>query len=149
MVIECLNGYRKKEAKPSNIGEFTIPSGSPEITRTGSDLTILSYGSTFNLCADASDRLADIGIEVELIDARTLLPFDLYGVTASSVAKTNKLLDDEDVPGGASSYLLEDVLNRQGAWKYLDGNPNLAAKPHLPAYSSDGDYFSKHRLMIL
>ena len=145
LVIECLNGYRKKEAKPSNIGEFTIPLGSPEITRTGSDLTILSYGSTFNLCADASDRLADIGIEVELIDARTLLPFDLYGVTASSVAKTNKLLVvDEDVPGGASSYLLEDVLNRQGAWKYLDSQPQtLAAKPHLPAYSSDGDYFSK------
>ena len=145
LVIECLNGYRKKEAKPSNIGEFTIPLGSPEITRTGSDLTILSYGSTFNLCVDASCRLTDLGIEVELIDARTLLPFDLSGVTASSVAKTNKLLVvDEDVPGGASSYLLEDVLNRQGAWKYLDSQPyTLAAKPHLPAYSSDGDYFSK------
>jgi len=145
LVIECLNGYRKKEAKPSNIGEFTIPLGSPEITRTGSDLTILSYGSTFNLCTDAADRLADLEIEVELVDARTLLPFDLSGVTASSVAKTNKLLVvDEDVPGGASSYLLEDVLNRQGAWKFLDSQPQtLTAKPHLPAYSSDGDYFSK------
>ena len=145
LVIECLNGYRKKEPKPSNIGEFTIPLGSPEITRTGSDLTILSYGSTFNLCAVAADRLADLGIEVELVDARTLLPFDLSGVTASSVEKTSKLLVvDEDVPGGASSYLLEDVLNRQGAWKYLDSQPHtLTAKPHMPAYSSDGDYFSK------
>ncbi len=145
LVIECLNGYRKKEALPTNIGEFTIPLGTPEITRTGKDLTLLSYGSTFNICTEASSRLADLGIEVELVDARTLLPFDLTNITASSVAKTNKLLVvDEDVPGGASSYLLEDVLNRQGAWKYLDSQPHtLAAKPHLPAYSSDGDYFSK------
>ncbi|MBI49450.1 MAG: transketolase [Crocinitomicaceae bacterium] len=145
LVIECLNGYRKKEALPTNIGEFTIPLGTPEITRTGKDLTLLSYGSTFNICTEASSRLADLGIEVELVDARTLLPFDLTNITASSVAKTNKLLVvDEDVPGGASSYLLEDVLNRQGAWKYLDSQPQtLAAKPHLPAYSSDGDYFSK------
>ena len=145
LVIECLNGYRKKEALPSNIGEFTVPLGSPEITRRGTDLTILSYGSTFNLCVEAADRLTDLGVEVELVDARTLLPFDLNSVTASSVAKTNKLLVvDEDVPGGASAYLLEDVLNRQGAWQYLDSQPQtLTAKPHLPAYSSDGDYFSK------
>ena len=145
LVIECLNGYRKKEALPLNIGEFTVPLGSPEITRTGTDLTILSYGSTFNLCVEAADRLTDLGVEVELVDARTLLPFDLNSVTTSSVAKTNKLLVvDEDVPGGASAYLLEDVLNRQGAWKYLDSQPQtLTAKPHLPAYSSDGDYFSK------
>ena len=145
LVIECLNGYRKKEALPSNIGEFTVPLGSPEITRTGIDITILSYGSTFNLCEEAATRLADLGIEVELVDARTLLPFDLNSTTASSVAKTNRLLVvDEDVPGGASSYLLEDVLNRQGAWKYLDSQPmTLTAKAHLPAYSSDGDYFSK------
>tara|TARA_B100001564_G_C20615427_1_gene659642 strand:+ start:1 stop:804 length:804 start_codon:yes stop_codon:yes gene_type:complete len=145
LVVECLNGYRKKEALPSNIGEFTVPLGSPEITKTGSDITILSYGSTFNLCEEAAIRLADLGIEVELVDARTLLPFDLNSTTASSVAKTNRLLVvDEDVPGGASSYLLEDVINRQGAWKYLDSQPmTLTAKAHLPAYSSDGDYFSK------
>ena len=145
LVIECLNGYRKKEKMPSNIGEFTIPLGSPEITRTGKDLTILSYGSTFNLCSEAATLLSEMGIEVELVDARTLLPFDLNSITASSVAKTNKLLIvDEDVPGGASAYLLDDVLNRQGAWKYLDTQPQtLTAKPHLPAYSSDGDYFSK------
>ena len=118
LVIECLNGYRKKEALPSNIGEFTVPLGSPEITRTGIDITILSYGSTFNLCEEAATRLADLGIEVELVDARTLLPFDFNSTTASSVAKTNRLLVvDEDVPG--RHHTTEDVLNRQGAWKYL------------------------------
>lgn len=145
LVIECLNGYRKKENMPSNIGEYTVPLGVPEITREGTDLTILSYGSTFNLCTEAADRLADLGIEVELVDARTLLPFDLEGMTTKSVAKTNRLLVvDEDVPGGASSYLLDEVLNKQGAWKHLDSKPQtLTAKAHLPAYSSDGDYFSK------
>ena len=99
---------------PTNIGEYTVPLGSPEITRSGTDITLLSYGSTFNLCTEAAERLADLGIEVELVDARTLLPFDLNSLTAYSVAKTNRLLVvDEDVPGGASSYLLEDVLNRQ------------------------------------
>lgn len=145
LVIECLNGYRKKENMPTNVGEYTIPLGVPEITRVGSDLTILSYGSTFNLCTEAAERLADLGIEVELVDARTLLPFDLEGMTAKSLEKTNRILIvDEDVPGGASSYLLDEVLNKQGAWKHLDSQPQtLTAKAHLPAYSSDGDYFSK------
>ena len=145
LVIECLNGYRKKENMPKNVGEYTVPLGVPEITREGSDLTILSYGSTFNLCTEAAERLADLGIEVELVDARTLLPFDLDGMTAKSVEKTSRLLIvDEDVPGGASSYLLDEVLNKQGAWKHLDSQPQtLTAKAHLPAYSSDGDYFSK------
>ena len=145
LVIECLNGYRKKENMPTNLGEYTIPLGVPEITCVGSDLTILSYGSTFNLCTEAAERLADLGIEVELVDARTLLPFDLEGMTAKSLEKTNRLLIvDEDVPGGASSYLLDEVLNKQGAWKHLDSQPQtLTAKAHLPAYSSDGDYFSK------
>ena len=145
LVIECLNGYRKKEKMPSNVGEFNIPLGIPEITRKGSDITILSYGSTFNLCTEAADRLSALGIEVELVDARTLLPFDINNTTSESVARTNRLLVvDEDVPGGASAYLLDDVVNRQGAWKHLDSQPlTLTAKPHLPAYSSDGDYFSK------
>ena len=145
LVIECLNGYRKKENMPTNVGEYTVPLGVPEITREGSDLTILSYGSTFNLCTEAAERLADLGIEVELVDARTLLPFDLEGMTAESVEKTSRLLIvDEDVPGGASSYLLDEVLNKQGAWRHLDSQPQtLTAKAHLPAYSSDGDYFSK------
>tara|TARA_B100000767_G_scaffold274943_1_gene309685 strand:- start:1955 stop:4339 length:2385 start_codon:yes stop_codon:yes gene_type:complete len=145
LVIECLNGYRKKEFMPSNCGEFTVPLGKPEITRSGSDITILSYGSTFNLCTNAADRLSDLGIEVELVDAQTLLPFDNNGVTAESVSRTNRLLIvDEDVPGGASAYLLDEVLNRQGAWMHLDSQPRtLTAQPHLPAYTSDGDYFSK------
>jgi pyruvate/2-oxoglutarate/acetoin dehydrogenase E1 component len=145
LVIECLNGYRKKEKMPSNVGEFTVPLGIAEITREGSDLTILSYGSTFNLCSDAAKRLSELGIEVELVDARTLLPFDINNTTSESVSRTNRLLVvDEDVPGGASAYLLNDVMNRQGAWKHLDSQPlTLTAKPHLPAYGSDGDYFSK------
>jgi len=145
VVIECLNGYRKKEYMPSNCGEFTVPLGKPEITRSGSDITILSYGSTFNLCTNAADRLSELGVEVELVDAQTLLPFDVKGVTAESVSRTNRLLIvDEDVPGGASAYLLDEVLNRQGAWTHLDSQPRtLTAKPHLPAYTSDGDYFSK------
>ena len=148
LVIECLNGYRKKELMPSNCGEFTVPLGKPEITRTGADLTILSYGSTFNICTEAAQRLSDLGIEVELVDAQTLLPFDIDSLTASSVSKTSRLLIvDEDVPGGASAFLLDQVLNKQGAWKFLDSAPRtLTAKPHLPAYTSDGDYFSKPSL---
>ena len=145
LVIECLNGYRKKELMPSNCGEYTVPLGKPEITRTGTDLTILSYGSTFNICTEAAERLSDLGIEVELVDVQTLLPFDIDSLTANSVSRTNRLLIvDEDVPGGASAFLLDQVLNKQGAWKFLDSAPRtLTAKPHLPAYTSDGDYFSK------
>ena len=145
IVIECLNGYRKKELMPSNCGEFTVPLGKPEVTRSGTDITLLSYGSTFNLCEDAAVRLSDLGIEIELIDAQTLLPFDIDSVTAASVSRTNRLfIVDEDVPGGASAFLLDQVLNKQGAWKFLDSAPRtLTAKPHLPAYTSDGDYFSK------
>lgn len=106
---------------------------------------MLSYGSTLHLALDACQRLAELGIDVELIDAQTLLPFDLNGDVARSVEKTNRfLVVDEDVSGGASAYLLDDVLNRQGAWRHLDGQAQaLAAKPHLPAYGTDGDYFSK------
>jgi len=145
LVVECLNGYRKKEPLPNNIGEFKVPLGVAETLREGQDLTILSYGSTLHLALDACQRLAELGIDVELIDAQTLLPFDLNGDVARSVEKTNRLLVvDEDVSGGASAYLLDDVLNRQGAWRHLDGQAQtLAAKPHLPAYGSDGDYFSK------
>ncbi|PCJ80213.1 MAG: transketolase [Bacteroidetes bacterium] len=145
LVIECLNGYRRKELMPTNCGDYTVPLGRAEITRRGTDITILSYGSTFNLCTDAASRLSDLDIEVELVDAQTLLPFDLDSITAESVSRTNRLLIvDEDVPGGASAFLLDEVLNRQGAWVHLDSQPKtLTAKPHLPAYTSDGDYFSK------
>ena len=130
---------------PANCGEFTIQLGKPEITRSGTDITLLSYGSTFNLCTEAADRLSDLGIEVELVDAQTLLPFDVDAITANSVSRTNRLLIvDEDVPGGASAFLLDHVLNKQGAWKFLDSAPRtLTAQAHLPAYTSDGDYFSK------
>ena len=148
LVVECLNGYRKKEACPDNLGEFRVPLGNVEVLREGADLTMLSYGSTLHLCQEACSRLSDLGVEVELIDAQTLLPFDLEGETARSVAKTNRLLVvDEDVPGGAAAYLLDAVLNGQGAWNVLDGQAQtLTAKSHLPAYGSDGDYFSKPSL---
>lgn len=145
LVVECLNGYRKKEPLPNNIGEFKIPLGVTETLKEGQDLTMLSYGSTLHLALEACQRLAELGIDAELIDAQTLLPFDLNGDVARSVEKTNRfLVVDEDVSGGASAYLLDDVLNRQGAWRHLDGQAQtLAAKPHLPAYGTDGDYFSK------
>ena len=145
IVVECLNGYRSKEQKPSNLGEYTIPLGVPEVVEEGNDLTIVSYGSTFNICSQAVAQLREVGISVELVDARTLLPFDNQGICAKSVKKTNRLLIvDEDVPGGASAYILDEIVNRQGAFRYLDSDPKtLSAKAHLPAYGTDGDYFSK------
>lgn len=145
LVIECLNGYRSKERMPANLGAFTVPIGIAEVVREGSDLTLLSYGSTFTLCAKACDTLAELGISVELIDARTLLPFDRTGLCVESLRKTNRLLVvDEDVPGGASAYLLREVLEVQGGYRWLDAAPaTLTAKAHRPAYGSDGDYFSK------
>ncbi len=145
LVIECLNGYRSKERLPSNLGAFTVPVGQVEVVREGTDLTLVSYGSTFNLCARACDELDAIGISVELIDARTLLPFDRAHRTVESLQKTNRLLVvDEDVPGGASAYLLQQILEVQGGYRYLDATPStLTAKAHRPAYGSDGDYFSK------
>lgn len=145
IVVECLNGYRSKEPKPTNIGEFKVAIGQAEVAREGSDLTIVSYGSTFNLCQDAAKQLTELGVDVELVDIQTLLPFDLDHTASASLAKTNRLLVvDEDVPGGASAFILDQVLNVQGGYKHLDSQPvTLAAKPHLPAYSTDGDYFSK------
>jgi 2-oxoisovalerate dehydrogenase E1 component len=145
IVVECLNGYRSKEALPTNLGEFTVPLGIPEIIRFGTDLTLLSYGSTLNICSAVVVQLQEIGISVELVDARTLLPFDLPQICLESVKKTNRLLIvDEDVPGGTSAYLLDDLLNRQGVFQFLDSAPKtLSAKAHLPAYGTDGDYFSK------
>jgi 2-oxoisovalerate dehydrogenase E1 component len=145
LVVECLNGYRSKETLPTNLGEFRVPLGVPEVLREGDDLTIVSYGSTLNLCAVAAERLADLGVEVELVDVRTLLPFDRTGAIAASVAKTHRVLFvDEDVPGGASAYMLERTLSNSDLWVHLDAAPQtLSAAPHLPAYGTDGDYFSK------
>ncbi len=145
LVIECLNGYRSKELMPSNLGRFTVPIGVPEVVRQGTDLTLVSYGSTFNLCTAAADRLAALGIDVELIDARTLLPFDREHRCVESLKKTNRLLVvDEDVPGGASAYILQQILVEQGGYRWLDSAPaTVSAKAHRPAYGTDGDYFSK------
>ena len=148
LVVECLNGYRSKEPMPSNIGEFRIPLGEAEIMRQGKDLTVVSYGSTLHLCVQAATMAADMGVDVEVIDVRTLLPFDLSGLIGVSVQKTNKVIFvDEDVPGGATGFMLNEVLNRQNIFRYLDAAPRtLASKPHLPAYGTDGDYFSKPSL---
>jgi pyruvate/2-oxoglutarate/acetoin dehydrogenase E1 component len=145
IVVECLNGYRKKEQMPANLGQYAVPIGVAEIVREGTDMTVVSYGSTLHLCIQAAEELAAIGINIEIVDAQTLLPFDTTQVCLNSIKKTNRLLIvDEDVPGGASAYLLDNILNKQGAFQYLDSQPEtLASKEHLPAYSTDGDYFSK------
>jgi 2-oxoisovalerate dehydrogenase E1 component len=145
LVIEPLNGYRTKERIPLNFGEFTEALGVPEIVREGSDLTLVSYGSTFNICEQAVAQITEFGISVELIDAQTLLPFDIHHVIGASVAKTNALLIvDEDVSSGASAFMLDQILVKQGAYNFLDLAPQtMSAKDHRPAYGSDGDYFSK------
>ncbi len=145
LVIECLNGYRLKERMPSNLGEFTVPIGIPEVVREGNDLTLVSYGSTFRICEEAAVRLEALGMSVELVDARTLLPFDREHRIVESLKKTNRLVVvDEDVPGGASAYILQQVLQVQGGYRHLDAAPaTLTAKAHRPAYGTDGDYFSK------
>jgi pyruvate/2-oxoglutarate/acetoin dehydrogenase E1 component/TPP-dependent pyruvate/acetoin dehydrogenase alpha subunit len=145
IVIEPLNGYRTKENIPSNLGEFTVPLGIPEVLTEGTDLTIVSYGSTCNLAVQAVQQLNEVGISAELIDVRTLLPFDVNHLIADSLKKTNRLLIvDEDVPGGASAYLLQKIIEEQKGYYHLDSEPvTLTAKAHRSAYGTDGDYFSK------
>ena len=144
VVIEPLNGYRSKEKRPNNIGEFREPLGIPEVFKKGSDLTIVSYGSTFNLCIPAVEQLEQLNINVELIDVQTLLPFDINHLIAESLKKTSRLLIvDEDVSSGASAYMLDQIM-KQNAFFHLDSTPIcLTAKDHRPPYGSDGDYFSK------
>ncbi len=145
LIIECLNGYRLKEKIPNNIGEFKTPVGIVETVKEGSDITLVSYGSTLRMVEETAKELIEVGIDAEVIDVQSLLPFDLNHDITKSVAKTNRLLIiDEDVPGGASAYILNEVLNIQNAYQYLDSQPKtLTAKPHRPAYGTDGDYFSK------
>ena len=144
VVIEPLNGYRSKEKRPNNIGEFREPLGIPEVFKEGSDLTIVSYGSTFNLCIPAVEQLEQLNINVELIDIQTLLPFDINHMIAQSLKKTSRLLIvDEDVSSGASAYMLDQII-KQNVFFHLDSTPVcLTAKDHRPPYGSDGDYFSK------
>ncbi|MDT0645952.1 thiamine pyrophosphate-dependent enzyme [Zunongwangia sp. F260] len=145
LVIECLNGYRLKEKLPGNLGKLKTPIGVTETVRKGKDLTIVSYGSTLRIVEQTAQELEEIGIDVEIIDVQSLLPFDLDHDIVKSVKKTNRLLViDEDVPGGASAYILQKILEEQDAYRYLDSKPQtLTAKEHRPAYATDGDYFSK------
>lgn len=145
IMIECLNGYRLKEKLPANLGEFTVPLGKPEILREGSDITVVTYGSMCRIVLDAAAELSEIGIEVEVLDVQTLVPFDVHGVIGESVKKTSRVIfADEDVPGGATAYMLQQAMDEQRIFSYLDSEPQtLPAKAHRPAYSSDGDYFSK------
>ncbi|CAM3409976.1 thiamine pyrophosphate-dependent enzyme [Flavobacterium chungbukense] len=145
LVIECLNGYRLKEKTPLNFGEFKTPIGVVETLKEGKDITLVSYGSTLRLVQQAANELLDLGIDCEVIDIQSLLPFDINKDIVKSIAKTNRLLViDEDVPGGASAFILQQILEEQDAYKYLDSKPQtLAAKAHRPAYGTDGDYFSK------
>jgi pyruvate/2-oxoglutarate/acetoin dehydrogenase E1 component len=145
LVIEVLNGYRLKERLPDNIGELTVPLGIPEVIRPGTDLTLVTYGACCRIALEAAELLAKVGIEVEVIDVQSLLPFDLPGVIGVSLKKTARILFvDEDVPGGTTAYMLQQVLERQGGYQWLDSAPRtLPAQPHRPAYGSDGDYWSK------
>jgi pyruvate/2-oxoglutarate/acetoin dehydrogenase E1 component/TPP-dependent pyruvate/acetoin dehydrogenase alpha subunit len=144
LVIESLNGYRLKEPMPENIGEFRVPLGIPEIITEGTDVTLVTYGSCVRIAQEAVEQLANFGISVELIDVQTLLPFDLYQSILKSVQKTHKVVFfDEDVPGGATAYMMQKVIEEQDAWKYLDCKPiTITAMEHRPAYTTDGDYFS-------
>ncbi|HVG13901.1 MAG TPA: transketolase C-terminal domain-containing protein, partial [Chitinophagaceae bacterium] len=145
LVIECLNGYRLKEKLPNNLNEFTVPFGVPEIIEEGTDITIVSYGSTLRVVVEAGHRLHKKGISCEVIDVQTLLPFDINHLILASLKKTSRILFvDEDVPGGASSYMYNKVMEEQGGYRWLDVAPRtLTAKAHRPSYGSDGDYFSK------
>ena len=144
LIIEPLNAYRLREPRPDNLGEFTVPVGRPEILKEGSDITVITYGSCVRIAQDAASQLQDFGIDVELIDVQSLLPFDTDHLIVESIKKTSKVLFfDEDVPGGATAYMMQKVLEDEGGYYHLDAQPRtLTAKAHRPAYSTDGDYFS-------
>lgn len=145
IIVEVLNGYRLKEKLPDNISEFTIPLGVPEILRPGRDVTVVTYGACCRIAEAAAEELAEVGVDVEIIDVRTLLPFDRHGLIGESLQKTNRIVFlDEDVPGGASAYMMQQVLETQQGWAWLDSEPRtLTAGAHRPPYGSDGDYWSK------
>ncbi len=145
LIVEPLNGYRLREAMPENPGEYTVPLGVPQVLRSGSDVTLVTYGSMCRIGLEAAEALAGIGIEVELIDVQSLLPFDRDGMIGESLRKTGRLvIADEDVPGGASAFILQQVLEHQRGYYYLDSEPRtITAAAHRPAYGNDGDYFSK------
>lgn len=145
LIIECLNGYRLKEKMPTNLGAFRTPVGVPEITKEGTDITLVSYGSTWRLVMEAAKELETLGVYAEVIDVQSLIPFDVNHSIVESITKTNRVLFiDEDVPGGATAYMMQKVVEEQKAYFHLDSEPRtLSAKAHRPAYGTDGDYFSK------
>jgi pyruvate/2-oxoglutarate/acetoin dehydrogenase E1 component/TPP-dependent pyruvate/acetoin dehydrogenase alpha subunit len=145
IVVEVLNGYRLREKLPENIHEFTVPIGIPEVIRAGTDITLVTYGALCRIAMEAANLLSKLGIECEVVDVRSLLPFDITGIILESLKKTNCILFlDEDAPGGTTAYMMQEVLENQGGYYWLDSEPRtLAARPHRPAYGSDGDYFSK------
>lgn len=145
VIVEVLNGYRIKERLPDNVSEFTVPLGVPDVIRPGSDITVVTYGACCRIAQDASGKLSKAGIDVEIVDVQSLLPFDVHGRIVESLKKTNRILFlDEDVPGGATAYMLQEVIEKQGGYYHLDSEPRtLSAKAHRPAYGSDGDYWSK------
>ncbi len=145
LVIESLNSYRLKESIPDNVGEFTLPLGHPEVLREGSDVTIVTYGSMCRIVMEAAEQLATYAISCEVIDVQTLLPFDIHHTIVESLKKTSRIIfADEDVPGGASAYMMQKVLEEQGGYQYLDSKPaTITAAANRPAYGSDGDYYSK------
>lgn len=144
LVIEPLNGYRLKERRPDNIGEYMVPLGIPEILKEGSDVTLVTYGSCVRIAQEAVEQLAEFGISVELIDVQTLLPFDLPNLILESIKKTSRVVFfDEDVPGGATAFMMQKVLEERNGYQFLDSAPKTTtAKEHRPAYTTDGDYFS-------
>ncbi len=148
LIVEVLNGYRLRERLPDNIADFTVPLGVPQVLRQGSDLTIVTYGACVRIALQAAERLSTVGIEVEVIDVQTLLPFDLHGVIVQSLKKTSRVaFIDEDVPGGTTAYMMQQVLEEQGGYSWLDSAPlTIPGKAHRPAYGSDGDYWSKPNL---
>jgi pyruvate/2-oxoglutarate/acetoin dehydrogenase E1 component len=145
LMIECLNGYRLKERLPANLLDFRVPLGVPEVVREGEDITIVSYGSTLRIVQEAALALEDFNIHCEIVDVQTLLPFDVHQMILESLKKTSRIvIVDEDVPGGAAGFIFNKVMEEQGGYKWLDAAPRtITAQAHRPAYSSDGDYFSK------
>ena len=145
LVIEVLNGYRTKERVPDNLADFRVPLGEPEVLREGGDVTVVTYGASCRIAAEAAEQLARVGIEVELVDVQTLLPFDLHGRIVESLKKTSRVVFfDEDVPGGATAFMLQQVVEKQRGFVWIDSEPRtVTARAHRPAYGSDGDYFSK------
>jgi pyruvate/2-oxoglutarate/acetoin dehydrogenase E1 component len=145
IVVEVLNGYRVKERLPENIGEITVPLGVPEIIRNGKDVTVVTYGACCRIVLDAADKLSKLGIEIEVIDVQSLMPFDIHSKIVESLKKTNRILFvDEDVPGGTTAYMMQEVIEKQGGYFHLDSPARtLSGKAHRPAYGSDGDYWSK------